>query len=902
MSFNAINEDDDYFNDLSRQPRMESQDSTSPLEHNGTDATGEETGAAKPKRIACVVCRKRKLRCDGNKPKCATCARLGHNCAYDEVRRKSGPKRGYVKDLEARLAQVEGKLKVKDNKTSKNTNDFVQYEVEEPILATEDPMGTQARMQRLLPGPVTNMASEMLPDSEFVPQINLDLDQNFSWEMIALGLEEPMPTQEAVDELTQIFLDKLHPSLPVIHKYRYYTSMNLAPDRRPPICLRYIMWCHAASITEKYMHHQDIFYRRARKYIELDEMKGQGEAFVSLAHAQTWILISAYEFKMMYFPRAWMSVGRAARMVLMMGLNRVDGVGLDVKQCLPPPKDWTEREERRRTFWMAYCIDRYASIGTGWPMTIDEKDIMNCLPVSEEAYESSTAQKAPTLEEAMRPQQAAQLSPMAGVVLVSHFFGLNLTHLHRPEPNQQEHDMNGPFWKRHRTMDNDLLKTALQLPSHLRLPSGIRNPNVVFLNFALHTSTICLHQAAIFKAERNEIPNAIIEQSRTRCILAAAEIAGVMRLTSHLDVAGMNPFMAFCLYVAGRVFVQHLKKMPDDQEVRQSLEFLLAAMRAIQRKNPLTESFLVQLNVDIEGSGLDFFLHNPDYTSQYVEGLDQSHLPAEYDPSKVRCTPIFHISETSEDSRSPGEQRSPEDTRFPKYDIRKESPTLRTEDPRQQTYAYRNADVISRIHAVPRPFFPANMQPQPYLPPGDIQNNSDIQPQPFDKIFPSDDWNQGNIATVTGLNAFADNDNINGMKVNSRHMDIEMADQSAHSRGPTPQSNSTYNHSSSNTSYSPSQTHDDDKIASGTSGGANYMTGFAPPSHNTIFTGEGVKSAMKVSAQEQEDPFKIPAGWDRGMGMTPGSGATPGSLTGMTPEGGWEKLMDSIGWETGRTG
>lgn len=62
-------------------------------------------------------------------------------------------------------------------------------------------MGTQARMQRLLPGPVTNMASEMLPDSEFVPQINLDLDQNFSWEMIALGLEEPMPTQEAVDEL-----------------------------------------------------------------------------------------------------------------------------------------------------------------------------------------------------------------------------------------------------------------------------------------------------------------------------------------------------------------------------------------------------------------------------------------------------------------------------------------------------------------------------------------------------------------------------------------------------------------------------------------------------------------------------------------------------------------------------
>lgn len=58
----------------------------------------------KPKRLACMICRKRKLRCDGNRPRCATCARLGHDCAYDEVRRKSGPKRGYVKALEERLS------------------------------------------------------------------------------------------------------------------------------------------------------------------------------------------------------------------------------------------------------------------------------------------------------------------------------------------------------------------------------------------------------------------------------------------------------------------------------------------------------------------------------------------------------------------------------------------------------------------------------------------------------------------------------------------------------------------------------------------------------------------------------------------------------------------------------
>lgn len=60
----------------------------------------------KPKRLACMICRKRKLKCDGNKPSCSTCTRLNHTCAYDEVRRKSGPKRGYVKALEERLSET----------------------------------------------------------------------------------------------------------------------------------------------------------------------------------------------------------------------------------------------------------------------------------------------------------------------------------------------------------------------------------------------------------------------------------------------------------------------------------------------------------------------------------------------------------------------------------------------------------------------------------------------------------------------------------------------------------------------------------------------------------------------------------------------------------------------------
>lgn len=67
----------------------------------------------------------------------------------------------------------------------------------------------------------------------------------------------------------------------------------------------------------------------------------------------------------------------------------------------------------------------------------------------------------------------------------------------------------------------------------------------------------------------------------------------------------MNPFMAFCVYIAARVFVQYLKSRSDDSAARSSLQFLFSALGALKHKNPLTESFLVQLDVDIEGTTID---------------------------------------------------------------------------------------------------------------------------------------------------------------------------------------------------------------------------------------------------------------------------------------------------------
>ncbi|KAF2496155.1 hypothetical protein BU16DRAFT_460222 [Lophium mytilinum] len=627
---------DDYFNDLSQQPNGD-HNGSAPQPNgrtNSTDGQRDGDAASKIKRIACVLCRKRKLKCDGARPTCGTCKRLTHECAYDEVRKKSGPKRGYVKMLEARLQQVETMLKSQDAtdpKDAPRTTSFSANTVGPQMAEGFLPMGNPDRIHGSFPDSMS--PSDQFPALNTNPSTNANSgEEEFPWEMIGLGLDEPLPPQDVINELHQIYFTKIHPSLPIIHRPRYFAAMNLAHHMRPPVCLRYIMWCLASSVSDKYEALQEHFYHRARKYVQMDEMKGHGESIITLAHTQTWILCATYEFKQMFFPRAWLSSGRASRLAQMEQLHRLDGAGLDVKQCLPPPRDWTEREERRRTFWMAFAIDRYASIGTGWPMSIDEKDIMTNLPSSEEAFDKSKPMSTSSLEQAMHSNGMGFISPFGGIALTAALFGRNLLHLHRPTPEDRDEDINGVFWKRHRELENILLGTSLGLPDHLRLPGGLPDPNVVFLNMSIHTSAICLHQAAIFKSEKHRLAAQISNESKIRCVSAAAEIATIMRTISHLDLGMMNPFISFCVYVAARVFVQYLKTRPNDSQMTSSLQFLLQAMQALRRKNPLTESFLVQLDLDLESAGVSGLQTKP-YFNPPPKGPVSTQPEDEYDCS-----------------------------------------------------------------------------------------------------------------------------------------------------------------------------------------------------------------------------------------------------------------------------
>ncbi|KAI1417768.1 fungal-specific transcription factor domain-containing protein [Hypoxylon sp. FL1857] len=431
----------------------------------------------------------------------------------------------------------------------------------------------------------------------------------FNGELIDLGgIFESLPPFEMMEELNRVFFERHQHLIPIIHPSRYLQAFYSAPHMKPPMCLQYAIWALAATGHPKYGAYSEVFYRRARQYADSDEMKGYGEHFITVYHAQALCIIATYEAKSTMFTRAAMSVSRAVRLVEMMGLHRLDGAAEEISPTLLPPKDWTELEERRRVFWGVFCIDSHCSISTGWPFLVDASEVTTLLPAPESAFNDGEKVETCSLHDAFQGQP---YSSFAGAVLVCHLFNQILKHVHKPKPSDNPDNYeHGEYWQRHRDIDNTLSSAFMYLPQSFRMPENYRDPVAVHTNLNLHASTICLHHSAIETIDTYKLPESAKKVSQDRLRTAAQEIVNIIKLTSHVNVSPRSSLAALSLYCAASVYI-YLCKEAQAPTNAENLDFLITAMEALGRGHPITRAFLRQVVADIERNGIQNIVRLP---------------------------------------------------------------------------------------------------------------------------------------------------------------------------------------------------------------------------------------------------------------------------------------------------
>lgn len=168
--------------------------------------------------------------------------------------------------------------------------------------------------------------------------------------------------------------------MPMVHRRRYSSWSRQGTKSDIQVCLQHSMWTLAATLSAQYQHICDLLYMQTRQTLELLDIRQGGSEPVEVERIQAWLLITVFEFMRTNYQRGWVSAGHSFRLIQLSRLYEIDLHGGDTSgpsgAYVPDASTQTTSinvEERRRTFWCAYILDRLISLRNDCPLMLSEQ-------------------------------------------------------------------------------------------------------------------------------------------------------------------------------------------------------------------------------------------------------------------------------------------------------------------------------------------------------------------------------------------------------------------------------------------------------------------------------------------------------------------------------------------------
>ncbi|KAK1654098.1 fungal-specific transcription factor domain-containing protein [Colletotrichum phormii] len=480
--------------------------------------------------LSCRQCQKCKLRCDQKQP-CGGCVRAGVRCRSAPSAPPQISKRDRLKVLQSRIGQ--------------STTSFLQYS--KGSMYWNIPIQTPAPVDFT---PLSLIAEDTFQFSDAIPTTMIQGPSDSAFR----GIE---PLMRA--DLDQLYFDRVHSFTPFLHQSSYVRKSKELEKRPPPndrsasdgiklshTCLQYAMWAMASSLSSQFQHLRDNMYREALErlrnldYLDSPVEKEEG----LLKQAQAWILISMYELMQVGFHRAWVSTGRAIRFVQLMRLGSIDA-GCDKASRLSEDADlFVKNEEKRRTFWMALCLDTIICLVHDLPRTFTKSEINARLPCSEDAFQSRAPTVSPFLSEAMELQTLATRSPFMEFILSISFSGQIQAHKNRSKARHES----AQSWERQIFLDTVLARQISRLQS---LPVSHRTGSMTLLvKIISQVASLSLFDVAATTPDTTAEYDHLVVGCEERALAAAREITRLSNiLLSDFNLCQIHPFTPAPLYL-----------------------------------------------------------------------------------------------------------------------------------------------------------------------------------------------------------------------------------------------------------------------------------------------------------------------------------------------------------------
>ena len=177
------------------------------------------------------------------------------------------------------------------------------------------------------------------------------------------------PSELIRADLNHLYFDRVHLFAPILSSHRYFARAARPMNATAPfVVLQYAMWTLAACLGSQFKEIRCSLYNQTRTLLGEFEHNIITDS-LPIEVVQAWLLLAIYEITQVNYDRGWLSAGRCFRLVQLMKLYEIDVPNGFAEFG----SSFIELEERRRTFWMAYILDRFINLMNQMPLTLNEQ-------------------------------------------------------------------------------------------------------------------------------------------------------------------------------------------------------------------------------------------------------------------------------------------------------------------------------------------------------------------------------------------------------------------------------------------------------------------------------------------------------------------------------------------------
>ncbi|KAE8406920.1 fungal-specific transcription factor domain-containing protein [Aspergillus pseudonomiae] len=548
------------------------------------DVTAEPTKSRRQnKGFACEECRSRKLKCDMSQPQCSTCRNLGVPCITNTARRPRGPRKGHVNILRSRIASLERQLyensegQPSRRESSTSTQHVLEVDQSERVNIGKIEKASVAHSQdstddflldpqsigllkwpsvipsleldsewckHIEPFPeCTYQSPALTPASNIPTSVSSACPIDASISPLELGSQAmttpiQLPVQLSALEradLDDLFFDRAYPFAPIIHQQRYYLRAANEPDAREPLtALQYAMRTLAASMGSQFQGVLPLLYTHTCCLLDVWEQHMPNEA-LPIEVVQARLLLVLYEILKSNPSKGWISAGRCFHLVHLLKLDQIDNPNTWQTSSL----SWVEIEERRRTFWTAYALDRYANLVNGLPLAINDQMILTRLPAPETAFRHQQAVTTEYLAPAMARKADQQVSPYAKSIVMLTILARCLSHRNQCNVERIMDPTSQECIVRHRALDIILSQESQTTLSSPAADFSSSDPTSIFVDMLAQVAVLVLFTALNSVPEAAEMYQDMYGSYETKAAIATERV-----LSQAQKLSQIGPFKA----------------------------------------------------------------------------------------------------------------------------------------------------------------------------------------------------------------------------------------------------------------------------------------------------------------------------------------------------------------------